>query len=115
MTYYFNRNHSPAPKLICILYQAMSLYRIKTTIKKSHQKTGIQVLFTYLCSFLADNLMSEYQECSWNKGRPARKADNLIAIYELSRKCGNNNISQPYGPPRPVTGIPLLTNFTSQS
>jgi hypothetical protein len=35
------------------------------------------------------------------KGRPARKADNLTAICELSRSL---DVSQPYGPSQPVTG-----------
>jgi hypothetical protein len=47
-----------------------------------------------------------------DKGRPVRKADNLTAICELSRKCGSLDVSQPYGPPQPVTGIALL-NLTA--
>jgi hypothetical protein len=41
-----------------------------------------------------------------SKVRPVRGADNHTATYELSYEL--LNISQPYRPPRPVTGIDLL-------
>jgi hypothetical protein len=41
------------------------------------------------------------------KGRPARKAVSPPSVRLLSSICGNLDVSQPYRPSRPVTGIEL--------
>jgi hypothetical protein len=46
----------------------------------------------------------------WGETWPSYKNDNITAIWEtiVYKMWDPRRLPQPYGPPRPVTGIPLV-------
>jgi hypothetical protein len=48
------------------------------------------------------------------KGRRVNLTTSPPPVSPLSRKCGNLDVPQPYGPPRPVIGTALLFTLSQQ-
>jgi hypothetical protein len=93
----------------CVLLEG-ELDVIQDMISSLQQPAGSKL--TNTSSFLtAGKVCSDIlSACFWGveHGRYKGLTTLLPSVSRLSRQCGILNISQPYRPPRPVTGVALL-------
>jgi hypothetical protein len=98
------RSGDRPPKTPISMYQTP---RYHTTKCNYLQYFNTEVLILSSCPAIAGSTRNRKILFLGSREWPVRRADNLTAVSRLPRQCGMFNNSQPYRPPRPVTGIAL--------